>query len=453
MIKIAFIGAGSTIFMKNLVGDALTFESLCDSHFALMDIDPLRLEESRLVAQTLIQDAGKAATISTHETLAPALEDADFVVTAFQIGGYDPGTMIDFDIPKQFGLAQTIGDTLGVAGIMRAIRTVPHLFEVAQGMRQYCPNAWLMNYVNPMAMNMWALDLAYPDIKKMGLCHSVQNTVMELAHDLDMKPDDLRYRVAGINHVAFFLELTDQKGRDLYPDLIKGYDQGRFPKPPLLMPRCPNKVRYEIMRHFGYFCTESSEHLAEYVPWFIKNGRDDLIEKFGIPLDEYPKRCIEQAAEWKEQAGELTSGKPLNHQKSHEMGADIMNSLITGAPIVTYINMANKGQIPQFAQGIMVETPCLVDGNGVQPCLVADIPAQLRGIIQAQIAVQELAVEAIINQDITKLYQAAKLDPHTAAELDLDQIHQMVTKMLEAHYQAGLLADFPARHLKQMDAA
>ena len=292
-IKLAFIGAGSTIFMKNVVGDLLTFPALASAEIALMDIDAARLDESRLVAEILVRDAGTKARVTTHLTLNPALDGADFVVTAFQVGGYDPATIIDFKLPKAAGLDQTIGDTLGVAGIMRALRTVPELFRVALAMQRLCPDAWLMNYVNPMVMNCWALSEAFPDLNVMGLCHSVQNTVMELAHDLDMAPEDLRYRVAGVNHVAFFLDLTDTQGRDLYPALRQGYGEGRLPKPPLLMPRCPNKVRYEVMKHFGYFCTESSEHLAEYTPWFIKRDRPDLIENFGIPLEE----AIEDMAE------------------------------------------------------------------------------------------------------------------------------------------------------------
>ena len=452
-IKLAFIGAGSTIFMKNVVGDMLTFPALADAHIALMDIDAERLAESAQVAQTLVRDAGTSASVTAHDTLGPALRDADFVVTAFQIGGYDPATIIDFDLPRAAGLEQTIGDTLGVAGIMRALRTVPELFKVAEAMRKHCPNAWLMNYVNPMVMNCWALTAAYPDLKIMGLCHSVQNTIMELAHDLDMAESDLRYRVAGVNHVAFFLDLTDPEGRDLYPALRQGYAEGRFPKPPLLMPRCPNKVRYEVMRHFGYFCTESSEHLAEYTPWFIKQGRNDLINDFGIPLNEYPKRCVEQREEWAEQAANLTSGAPLGHTKSHEMGADIINAIVTNTPLMTYVNMPNRGQIPQFVEGLPVETPCLVDGNGVQPTVVDDIPVQLRALMQSQISVQELTVQAILQEDIGLIYNAAQMDPHTAAELDLRQIEHLVTDMLRAHHAAGMLGDFPGGHVSSWEEA
>lgn len=449
MTKIAFIGAGSTIFLKNIVGDALCFESLREAEFALMDINAVRLAESRAVVDVLIRDAGAGAQVSVHDDMERAIAGADFVVTMFQIGGYEPATVIDFEVPRRFGVRQTIGDTLGVAGIMRGLRTAPELIRVARAMRRLCPEAWLINYANPMAICIGALARACPDIKAMGLCHSVQNTVQELAHDLELPEESLRYRVAGVNHVAFFLELTDATGRDLYPDLRAGYAQGRLPKQPLLMPRCANKVRYEVMQHFGYFCTESSEHLAEYLPWFIKQGRDDLIEAFAIPLDEYPKRCIEQQADWAEQARALTSGAPLHHRKSHEMGADIINALLTDQPLKTYINLANRGQIPQLGAGLAVETPCVVDASGVQPVVVTDLPAQLRAIIQSQTAVQELAIDGIVGETLEPIFQAAKLDPHTSAELDLRQIDRLVREMLERHDAHGLLPAFIAPALSE----
>ena len=246
---------------------------------------------------------------------------------------------------------------------------------------QLCPNATLLQYVNPMAINTWALAKQFPALKQVGLCHSVQNTVQELAHDLDLPKGDIRYKVAGVNHVAFFLRLEHQ-GRDLYPALRQGYASGQLPKPPLLMPRCANKVRYEVMDHLGYFCTESSEHLAEYVPWFIKNGRDDLIEQFSIPLDEYPTRCEEQVASWKEQAKTLTDGRKIDVTRSHEFAADLMNAIVTDTPYVAYGNLPNTGQIPQLPLGAAVETPCLVDANGIQPSVVTDIPPQLVALMR-----------------------------------------------------------------------
>ncbi len=432
MTKITFIGAGSTIFMRNIVGDALLTPALADSHFALMDIDPQRLAESETVARAMIRSVGTGAMVTTHTDRRAALEGADFVITAFQVGGYEPCTVTDFEIPKQYGLRQTIADTLGIGGIMRGLRTVPVLWGVAQDMMQLCPNATLLQYVNPMAINTWALAEQFPDLKHVGLCHSVQNTVEELAHDLDLPKDEIRYKVAGVNHVAFFLRL-DHKGRDLYPALRRGYAHGTLPKPPLLMPRCPNKVRYEVMDHLGYFCTESSEHLAEYVPWFIKNGRPDLIEQFSIPLDEYPTRCVEQVADWKEQAKTLTDGRDVSVIRSHEFAADLMNAVVTDTPYTAYGNLPNTGQIPQLPLGAAVETPCLVDSNGVQPSVVTDIPPQLVALMRTQINVQELTVRALTEQNAEYIYHAAVMDPHTAAELDLRQIRSLVTDLLTAH--------------------
>jgi alpha-galactosidase len=431
-IRIAFIGAGSTVFMKNIVGDALHFPSLADATFALMDIDPKRLEESEVVARKLVESMGTPAKVETTTDRRRALAGADFVVTAFQIGGYRPSTVIDFDIPKQYGLRQTIADTLGVGGIMRGLRTVPHLWAVAQDMAELCPDALLLQYVNPMAINTWALAERFPRLRQVGLCHSVQNTVEELAHDLDLPKDEIDYRVAGVNHVAFFLRL-EHRGRDLYPALRQGYREGRFPKPPLHMTRCPNRVRYEVMDHLGHFCTESSEHLAEYTPWFIKDGRPDLIDTFGIPLDEYPKRCEEQMANWGAQAESYRTAPRIEVRKSHEFAAEIMNAAVTGAPYVIYGNLPNRGQAPQLPLGAAVETPCLVDRNGVQPSVVDDIPPQLVALMRTQINVQELTVRALVEEDASHLYHAAYMDPHTAAELDLRQIRSLVTDLLAAH--------------------
>lgn len=431
-MRIAFVGAGSTIFMKNIVGDCLHFPALRDATFALMDIDPQRLEDSALVARRMIAAMGTGAKVEATTDRRRALEGADFVVTAFQIGGYRPSTVIDFDIPRRYGLRQTIADTLGVGGIMRGLRTVPHLWAVAQDMAELCPDATLLQYVNPMAINTWALAERFPALRQVGLCHSVQNTVEELAHDLDLPKDEIRYRVAGVNHVAFFLDL-EHAGRSLYPALRAGYAAGRLPKAPLLMPRCPNGVRYEVMAHLGYFCTESSEHLAEYVPWFIKDGRPDLIEHYGIPLDEYPKRCEEQMAGWAEQAQALKGAEGITVCKSHEFAAEIMNAQVTNTPYVIYGNLPNRGQTPQLPAGAAVEVPCLVDANGIQPSVIDDIPPQLVALMRSQINVQELVVRALLDEEPEHLYHAAMMDPHTAAELDLRQIRNLVSDLLVAH--------------------
>lgn len=431
-VKIAFIGAGSTIFMKNIIGDTLHFPALADADIALMDIDVGRLEESAAVARKMIATMNAGAIVSTTMNQCAALDGADFVVTAFQIGGYKPCTVTDFEIPKAYGLRQTIADTLGVGGIMRGLRTVPHLWQVAADMAQVCPDALLLQYVNPMAINTWALAEQFPKLKQVGLCHSVQNTVEELAHDLDLPKSEIEYRVAGVNHVAFFLDLA-HKGQSLYPRLRDGYRSGALPKPPLLMPRCANKVRYEVMDQMGYFCTESSEHLAEYVPWFIKEGREDLIRDFAIPLDEYPTRCEEQMVDWATQAAALGQQSQIPVEKSHEFAAEIMNAVVTDTPYVIYGNLANTGQARQLPMGAAVEVPCLVDRNGVQPSVISDIPPQLVALMRTQINVQELVVRALVDENVEHIYHAAMMDPHTAAELDLRQIRAMVDDLLVAH--------------------
>ncbi|MGI9393813.1 MAG: alpha-glucosidase/alpha-galactosidase [Boseongicola sp.] len=437
MTKIAFIGAGSTIFMKNILGDALHFPALANSTFALMDIDAGRLKESETVANKLVQAMNTGASVESHLQARTALDDADFVVVAFQIGGYRPCTVTDFEIPSAYGLRQTIGDTLGIGGIMRGLRTVPHLWALADDMREMCPDALMLQYVNPMAINTWALTERIPEIRQVGLCHSVQNTVQELCHDLDIDPASLLYKVAGVNHVAFFLHLHQQlangETRDLYPLLREGYEQGSLPKPPLLMPRCPNRVRYEVMQHLGYFCTESSEHLAEYVPWFIKSHRPDLIDRFQIPLNEYPKRCEEQIAEWTTQAHQFAGDDVIKVAKSHEFAADIMNAVVTDTPYEFYGNLANTGQVPQLPLGAAVETPCVADSSGVRPERVEDIPPQLVALMRTQINVHELTVRALTEENAEHIYHATMLDPHTAAELDLSQIRAMVDELRAAH--------------------
>ena len=435
--KIAFIGAGSTVFMKNIVGDLLQREALKGARIALMDINEERLEEARSMACNLASAFGKGAAVSSHCDQRSALDGADFVIVAFQIGGYDPCTITDFEIPKKYGLRQTIADTLGIGGIMRGIRTVPHLWKLCEDMSAVCPNAIMLQYVNPMAINTWAISAKFPEIRQVGLCHSVQGTARELARDLGVSIDRIRYRCAGINHMAFFLEFEEigENGlwRSLYPDLHRSWREGRIPKVNKSNPRCPNKVRYEMMSRLGYFVTESSEHFAEYVPWFIKRDRPDLIEKFGIPLDEYPVRCVEQIEEWKTQRQESLSIDPEKFKSSQEYASDIMNSVWTGTPSVVYGNVPNRSYITSLPDMCAVEVPCVVDRNGINPTFVGDLPPQLTAIMRSNINVQELTVAAILNESREHIYYAAMMDPHTAAELDLDQIWSLVDELIESH--------------------
>lgn len=435
--KITFIGAGSTVFMKNIVGDVLQRPALADARLALMDIDPQRLEESAVIAGKLISTLRTGATVTTHSRQREALEGADFVVVCFQIGGYDPCTITDFEVPKKFGLRQTIADSLGIGGIMRGIRTVPHLWSICEDMLAVCPNAIMLQYVNPMAINTWAIAEKYPTIKQVGLCHSVQGTAHELARDLGIPVSSLRYRAAGINHMAFYLRFeqaqADGTFKDLYPELVRAYREGRVPKPSEWNARQNNKVRYEMLTRLGYFVTESSEHFAEYVPWFIKDGREDLIDRFGIPLDEYPKRCIEQIARWKEEAQRYKTANMVEVEASREYASEIMNSVWSGEPGVIYGNVKNKGLVSSLPEGCAVEVPCLIDANGIQPTHIGELPTQLAALMRTNINVQELTVAALMTENREHIYHAAMMDPHTAAELDLDQIWQMVDELLIRH--------------------
>jgi len=437
MTRITFIGAGSTVFMKNIIGDALHKPALSGATIALMDIDTKRLEESALVARKLVASLGAKARVETHTNQRAALEGADFVIVAFQIGGYKPCTVTDFEVPKAYGLRQTIADSLGVGGIMRGLRTVPHLWKIAEDMAAVCPDALMLQYVNPMAINTWALNARYPNLKQVGLCHSVQGTAAELARDLAIPVSDLRYKAAGINHMAFYLNFEarnpDGSYRDLYPALREGYRAGRIPLESDWNPRCPNLVRYEAMMHLGYFVTESSEHFAEYVPWFIKQGRPDLIAKFRIPLDEYPVRCEEQIAKWAAQAEAYRSADKIEVKQSHEYAATIMNAVVMGEPAVIYGNVANRGYIPQLPEGAAIEVPCLIDASGLQPTVVKGIPPQLVALMRTNLNVQELTVAALMKEDREHVYHAAMLDPHTAAELDLRQIRALVDDLIAAH--------------------
>ena len=436
MPKITFIGAGSTIFLRHLLGDALLMPSLSNAEIALMDIDEQRLAESELVARRVVETLKAGASVTATTSRREALDGADFVIVSVQIGGYKPCTVTDFEIPKKYGLRQTIADTLGIGGIMRGLRTVPFLWDLCHDMSELCPDAVMLQYVNPMAINCWAIRERFPDIRTVGLCHSVPNTLFELTHDLDIPVEDVRYRVAGINHVAFFLNFeqrVEDGWRDLYPELRRQYAEGLLPKENPVRPRCPNLVRYEMMNQLGYFLTESSEHFAEYCPWFIKDGREDLIESYGIPLDEYPTRCEEQIAEWQDHFARLKGGEAMEIESSNEYAAVIMNAMVTGEAATIYGNVTNGGAISNLPSDCIVEVPCVVDSNGIQPTGIGALPPQLAAMMKTNINVQELTVAALTEENREHIFHAAMFDPHTAAELDVRQIRAMTEEMLAAH--------------------
>jgi alpha-galactosidase len=410
------------VFARNLLGDILGYEELAASEIVLHDIDAERLEASALVARRVCEALKVPATISATADRRAALDGADYAINMIQVGGYEPCTVIDFEVPKQFGLRQTIGDTLGVGGIMRGLRTIPVILSFCQDMEELCPDVWFLNYSNPMAMNCWAVNRA-STIRTVGLCHSVQGTAFELSVDLGINYRDIDYLAAGINHMAFYLRF-EQEGEDLYPRLRALAESGQIPE--------DNRVRYEMLKHLGYFVTESSEHFSEYVPWFIKRDRTDLIKEFNIPLDEYPRRCVAQIESWDAEQQQLEHG-PIEVRRSGEYASTIIRSIETGKPRTIYGNVANHGLIENLPAGCTVEVPCLVDGNGVQPTRIGSLPPQLAALIRTNVNVQELTVEAALTHKLEHVYHAAMLDPHTAAELDISQIKELVDALVLAH--------------------
>ncbi|MDO7872692.1 MAG: alpha-glucosidase/alpha-galactosidase [Enterococcus casseliflavus] len=428
MTKITFIGAGSTIFAKNVLGDAMLTPSLADSHIALYDIDEKRLRESEAMLKTINKNANQnRAEIQVYHDRKEALRDADFVVNAIQVGGYKPSTIIDFEIPRKYGLRQTIGDTMGIGGIFRTLRTLPVMLEFAREMEEVCPNAWLLNYTNPMAMLTMGV-LKATSIKTVGLCHSVQVCVPELFEHLGIKEQydlaDFQWKIAGINHMAFLLEIT-KDGEDFYPTIRQLAEEKENPH--------RDSVRFELMKRFGYYITESSEHNAEYHPYFIKSKYPELIDDLGIPLDEYLTRCENQIRDWETMREDIVDNGDLTHKRSREYASYIMDAIKTGNPTVIAGNVLNKGLITNLPEDVCVEVPCLVDKNGIQPTYVGALPTQLAALNRTNINVQELTVEAALTLEKDKIYQAAYLDPHLSSELSLADITQLVDDLIEAH--------------------
>jgi len=423
MRKITFMGAGSTVFAKNILGDCILSPALRDSHIALYDIDQQRLKDSEMMLNNINKNHGNYAKIVAYTDRKEALRDANYVINAIQVGGYKPCTVTDFEIPKKYGLKQTIGDTLGIGGIFRALRTIPVLLDFAKDMEEVCPDAWFLNYTNPMSILTGAM-LKATEIKTVGLCHSVQKCVPELLEPLGMDTEGLQSKIAGINHMAWLLEITDN-GKDLYPEIKKRVLERETPH--------DDMVRYEIMKRFGYYVTESSEHNAEYLPYFIKNNYPELIEKFNIPLDEYPRRCEEQIKRWETMRDELVNNQDLEHERSNEYGSYIIEAMETGKPYKIGGNVLNTGLITNLPSDAIVEVPCLVDKNGVTPCYVGELPPQLAALNRSNINVHLLTIEAALTQKKEYIYQAAMLDPHTSAELSIDDIVALCDDLIEAH--------------------
>ena len=442
MPKITFMGAGSTVFAKNVLGDSMMTPALAESTIALYDIDQVRLEESAAMLEAINRNAGSRARIEKY------------------LGTYDPCTITDFEIPKKYGLKQTIADTLGVGGVFRALRTIPVMMDFARDIEEVCPDAWLLNYTNPMAMLTGAM-LRYTGVKTVGLCHSVQVCAPTILNELGIGYDDtVQCRIAGINHQAWLLSCT-KNGQDIYPEIRRRallYNEGKLDigswedRLRMLMMdeewdeeriaqareeydlyqsegKHHDMVRLELMRRFGYYITESSEHSSEYTPYFIKREYPELIDRYCIPLDEYPRRCIRQIEDWKKRGHELTANPYLSHTRSKEYASYIMEAM----EIKIGGNVLNNGLITNLPSNACVEVPCLVDRNGVQPCYVGDLPEQCAALNRTNINVQLMAIEAAMTRRKEAIYQAVMLDPHTGAELSIDDIVAMCDELIEAH--------------------
>jgi len=428
-MKITFLGAGSTIFAKNVLGDCILTEKFGEFEIALYDIDTDRLEESFIMLQNINTNYNGKAKIHKFTNRKEALRNADYIVNAIQVGGFQPATVVDFEIPKKYGLRQTIGDTLGIGGIFRALRTIYVLEDIAKDIKEVCKDALFLNYTNPMSMlTIYLADVL--GINTVGLCHSVQVCVEGLFNTLDMKEriPYVKSEIAGINHQAWLLKIEDLEGNDLYPEIKQRSLSGKYDMDWDL-------VRHDLMSKFGYYNTESSEHTAEYNNWFIKKDYPELIEKFKIPLDEYPRRCIEQISTWNQQRKDLVENIKLEHKLSNEFAAKIIKAIEFDEPTRIHGNVMNNNLITNLPNECSVEVACLVDRNGVQPTVIGDLPVQLAAINRQSINVQLLTVEAAKTRKKEYVYQAAYLDPHASSELSMDEIKQMCDELFAAHKQ------------------
>ena len=431
MVKITFLGAGSTVFARNVIGDVMCSDVLRGADVALYDIDEKRLQDSSAILTAIKNHLHSDVTIQTYagvENRKEALRGANFVVNAIQVGGYDPCTITDFEVPKKYGLRQTIADTLGIGGIMRGLRTIPVMEGFAQDMHEVCPNAWFLNYTNPMSI-LTGYMLRHTPIRTIGLCHSVQVCSQDLLKNLGME-DRLEGRIekiAGINHMGWLLNITDKHGNDLYPEIRRRAREKNATE------KHHDMVRFDYIEKLGYYCTESSEHNAEYNPYYIKSHKPELIDRFHIPLDEYPRRCIGQINEWDTQRKDLLQKDALEHTRSHEYAASIMEAMITDTPYRIGGNVLNHGLISNLPAEACVEVPCVIDAGGVRPTYVGDLPLQLAMMNMSNIYTHLLTIEAAVTKKREHIYHAAMSDPHTGAELSTDEIVSMVDELIETH--------------------
>jgi len=435
MPKITFIGAGSLVFTRNLTNDILLTPALSDSTIALMDVDAQRLEQSRQIVQSMIDRRGSKATVVATLDRKQAIEGSDYVITTFQQGGLD-AYKLDIEIPQQYGVEQCVGDTLGPGGVFRALRTIPILIDICSEIDQFASDALLLNYVNPMAANCWAI-AAGTGLPHVGLCHSVQGTSELLAEWIKTPYDEVIFFCAGINHQAFFLEFRT-KEEDLYPKVFAAVED------PAIYGQEP--VRIDLLKYFGYFVTESSGHASEYAPYFRKSAKmvnNDLVPRFTDPVNDwfefgrtggYLRHCFDRVQKFQQEYDSILQ-EELTSERTHEYGARIIEAIETNRPITINGNIPNNDLIDNLPAGCCVEVPCLVDANGIQPIKVGPLPPQLAALNRTNINVQELIVEAALTGSKEAVYHAVMLDPLTSAVCTLPQIHELVDKMLAAEAQ------------------
>jgi alpha-galactosidase len=419
--RITLIGAGSVEFTRILLADLSAFPELAEATIVLHDINPERLTTAEQIATAANATAGAHFNIEAHLDRRAALEGADFVINEIQVGGFD-ATLRDFEIPKRYGLRQTIADTLGVGGVFRALRTIPVVLDIADDMDQLCPEATLLNYTNPMAMLCWAVWASGRDTRVVGLCHSVQNTHEQLAEIIGVPEPEIDYLTAGINHQAWVLRFA-RGDENLYPLL----DEAIARDPDGLARR----VRVELYRQFGHFPTESSEHSAEYLPWFMSH--DDQLERYRIPVDEYIRRSQDNLREYEEIKRMLAAGEPLPLLHEGELAPRYVHAMVTGATRIEYGNVRNDGLITNLPDGCCVEVPCRIDAQGVHPIAVGALPPQCAALNRTMVNVADLTVSAVLEGRRDHVYQAVLLDPNAGATLTIAQVHDMVDELIEAH--------------------
>jgi len=425
-MKITFLGAGSTVFCKNVLGDCILSDKLGDFEIALLDIDPERLEESYFIVNALREKYKPSVTVKKYlaKDAEEAFRGADYIVNAIQVGGYEPCTVTDFEVPKKYGLRQTIADTLGIGGIFRGMRTIYALQQYVPIMEKVCPDALFLNYTNPMSIVSGFMQ-KHTNIKTVGLCHSCQvvSTVIGGALGLE-EMKDATYKLGGINHMCWLLELKDKDGNDIYPKFKKAFNEN---------PPAWDLVRLEIMNRFGYYNTESSEHTAEYHPYFIKKDHPEFIERYNIPLDEYPRRCVAQIEDWKTRRQEYLDADKVYHERSLEYGSRIIEACETGVPYKIYGNVQNDNLITNLPKNACVEVPIMLDKNGLNPCVVGDLPEQCAALNMQHIAVHNLVIKGAIERKKEHVYRAAYLDPHTRDQLTFDEMKSLCDDLFEAH--------------------